>query len=316
MDYNCRPMHTVTVTVTVPATTANLGPGFDCLGLALGLYNELTLGPAESGLVVTVAGEGAGTIPAGADNLVLRAAERVFAQVGRRPPGLRLHQRNAIPVGSGLGSSAAATLAGILAADALVDGRLSRNDVLRLATEMEGGHADNVAPALVGGLVLVNREAGEFLLEPLPVADLRLLVVLPAFELPTAVARAALPPQVPLDDAIFNAARTALLIRALAEGDYAKIGRAMHDRLHQPYRLPLIPGMAAAFAAARQAGAAGVALSGAGPSLIAFAPSGHEQIAAAAIDAFHQAGLPARSWLLTPDHQGALVRQSAPSLIN
>jgi homoserine kinase len=313
IEYNGRMS---SITVTVPATTANLGPGFDCLGLALGLHNEVTLTPAESGLEVAVEGEGAGLIPAGPGNLVLRAADRVFEQVGRRPAGLRLRQRNAIPVGSGLGSSAAATLAGILAANALVDGRLSRNDVLHLATELEGGHADNVAPALVGGLVLVMQEAGEFILELVRLPDFHVAVVLPELDLPTAVARAALPPQVPLADAIFNAARTALLIRALAEGDYAKIGRAMHDRLHQPYRLPLIPGMAAAFVAARQAGAAGVALSGAGPSLIAFAPTGHEQIAAAASAAFHQAGLPARSWLLAPDHQGALVRQSAPSLIN
>jgi homoserine kinase len=304
------------ITVIVPATTANLGPGFDCLGLALNLYNEVTVTPTASGLEITIVGEGAGTISAGADNLVIRAAERLFHQVGRRPAGLRLHQQNNIPVGSGLGSSAAATLAGILAANALVDGRLSQDDILHLATELEGGHADNVAPALVGGLVLVNREKGDYLLEPVPVPDLRLVIVLPEFDLPTAVARAALPDRVPLADAIFNAGRTGLLVRAFMQGDYAKMGVAMQDRLHQPYRLPLIPGLAAAFAAARHAGAAAVALSGAGPSLVAFAATGHEQIAAAAVAAFGDAGLPARSWLLEPDRQGSLVRQSGSSLIN
>jgi homoserine kinase len=304
------------ITVTVPATTANLGPGFDCLGLALNLYNDVTFTPAASGLEITIAGEGAAAISSGADNLVIRAAGQVFAQVGRRPPGLRVHQQNNIPVGSGLGSSAAATLAGILGANALVDGRLSQDDVLRLATEMEGGHPDNVAPALVGGLVLINQEKGDYLLEPIAVPELRLVIVLPAFDLATAVARAALPERVPLADAIFNAGRTGLLVRALMLGDYAKMAVAMQDRLHQPYRLPLIPGMAAAFAAAQEAGAAGVALSCAGPSLVALAAARHEHIAAAAVAAFHQAGLAARSWILSPDRQGSLVRQPGSSLIN
>jgi homoserine kinase len=304
------------ITVTVPATTANLGPGFDCLGLALNLYNEVTFISTASGLEITITGEGAGKISSDADNLVVRAAARVFARVGRRPPGLRIHQQNNIPVGSGLGSSAAATLAGILGANALVDGRLSQSDVLNLATEIEGGHPDNVAPALVGGLVLIIQEKGNYLLEHVEVPDLRLVIVLPELDLPTAVARAALPERVPLADAIFNAARTGLLVRAFAQGDYAKMALAMQDRLHQPYRLPLIPGLASAFAAAQDAGAAGVALSGAGPSLVAFAAAGHEQIAAAAVAAFRQAGLPARSWLLAPNHYGALVRQSGLSLIN
>lgn len=304
------------ITVTVPATSANLGPGFDCLGLALALYNEVTFTTTGGGLDITVAGEGAGKIPAGADNLIIRAAERVFAKTGGRPAGLRVHQQNNIPVGSGLGSSAAATLAGILGANALVDGRLGQNGILQLATEMEGGHADNVAPALLGGLVLVNQEKGRFLLDPIALPNIRVVIVLPDFDLTTAVARAALPERVPLADAVFNASRTALLVRALQAADYAKIGVAMQDRLHQPYRLPLIPGMAAAFAAARKAGAAGVALSGAGPSLIAFAAARHEQIAAAAVAAFGDAGLVARSWLLSPDRQGSLVRLPTSSLVN
>ncbi|MEW5988225.1 MAG: homoserine kinase, partial [Chloroflexota bacterium] len=262
------------VTVTVPATTANLGPGFDCLGLALGLYNEVTFTETAAGLAIQVTGEGSDRLPADDSNLVVRAAERLFQLAGRRPPGLRVQQRNTIPIGSGLGSSAAAVLGGMLAANALVGYPLARDEVLALAAGVEG-HPDNVAPALLGGLVLAlaadeestltpaplpgRERGGRLLVEQIDVPPLQVVVVLPAFELPTAVARAALSQQVPLTDAVFNAGRLGLLLRALARGDWAKLGAAMQDRLHQPYRLPLVPGLTEAMAAARAAGAAGVA---------------------------------------------------------
>ena len=301
-----------TVTVTIPATTANLGPGFDCLGLALGLYNEVTLAAAPAGtypndLHITIYGEGAGRLPGDARNLVAQAAARIFAHLGHGPAGLHITQHNRIPVGSGLGSSAAAVLGGMLAANALVDGGLSQAEILRLAAAMEG-HPDNVVPAGLGGLVLINQAAdGQLHVEPIPLPPQQVVIVLPDFDLPTATARAALPRQVPLADAIFNAGRLALLVRALAAGDYQRLPLAMQDRLHQPYRLPLIPGMAAAFAAAYAAGAAGVALSGAGPSLLAFAPDNHQAIAAAIQAAFAPAGLPSRAWILPVDAQGAQV---------
>lgn len=293
-------------TVTVPATTANLGPGFDCLGLALGLYNTLEVRPREAGLLVRVAGEGRGVIALDRSNLMVAAMERLFAQAGRKMPGLELQQRNCIPVSSGLGSSAAATLAGLLAANQLLGQPLSSQELLEVAVSIEG-HPDNMAPALYGGLVLAMHGEGGLVVERLPVAALRAVVVLPDFTISTPEARAALPQQVALADAVYNSGRVGLLLRALAQGDYEKLAWAMDDRLHQPYRVPLVPGMQAAFDAARAAGAQGVALSGAGPSVLAFAAQGHEAVGEAMREAFAAAGLASRMWVLDVDREGSKV---------
>jgi homoserine kinase len=292
-------------TVSIPATSANLGPGFDCLGLALDLRNEIHFEVAD-GLEVEIRGEGSGSLPEDADNIAVQAAERVFAMVGRRPPGMKLLLHNRIPVGSGLGSSAAAVVGGILGAAALVDSPFRKSDVLGLAAEMEG-HPDNVAPALHGGLTLVVPDGIGFLVEPLPVAGLTVVVVLPDVHLPTARARAALPAHVPLADAVFNIGRAGLLLSVLRSGDFRRLRWAIQDRLHQPYRLDLIPGMARAFDAAYEAGADGVALSGAGPSLVALARANHSQIEQAIIEAFAAEGLNSRGWILPITQRGAVV---------
>jgi homoserine kinase len=296
------------VRVMIPATTANLGPGYDCLGMALTLYNEVVFEETAGGLSITVAGEGEGRLPADETNLVVRAAGWLFERVGRWPAGLRVGQVNGIPAGSGLGSSAAAVVGGLVAANALVDGGLERAELLALATEIEG-HPDNVAPALYGGLTLVVEDDGRLLVEPIAVRPMQVVVVLPDFDLPTAAARAALPKQVPHGDAVFNAGRLGLLLRALEAGELGRLGVAMQDRLHQPYRLPLVPGLAAAFAAGRAAGAAAVALSGAGPSVIAFAAEGHEGIGEAMAAAFAAAGLSSRRWLLGVETAGVRVEK-------
>lgn len=300
------------VKVTIPATTANLGPGFDCLGLALGLYNEVTLDDVGEGLSIAIAGEGQDVLATDDGNLVVRAAESVFRRVGRRPRGLRIRQHNEIPVGSGLGSSAAATVGGILGANALVDGDLSMAEMLQLASDLEG-HPDNTAAALFGGLILVVEVSGTFHVERIKIASMEIVVVLPGVELATADARAALPESVPLSDAVFNAGRVGLLVRALEEGDYRKLGMAVQDRLHEQYRIPLIPGMNAAFEAAKETGAVAVALSGAGPSLVAFADRNHERIMGAICHAFRQAGIECRSWLLPVDFHGSRMRQHEES---
>ncbi|MFW5942089.1 MAG: homoserine kinase [Chloroflexota bacterium] len=297
----------MSVTVTVPATTANLGPGFDCLGLALSLHNTVILETAPAGLTILVEGEGVDALPMDDSNLVVRAIERLFAFCGHEATGLHITLRNRIPVASGLGGSAAAVLGGLLAANRFLDQPLPLQDILTLATEMEG-HPDNVAPALHGGLVLVNRHDGRLLVERIRVPALRAVVVLPDVALPTLEARAILPADVPLADAAFNAGRAALLVRALSQGDYDKLGVAMQDRLHQPYRLPLIPGMPRAFGAALSAGAAGVALSGAGPSVVAFAADNHQAIGEAMSQAFAAAGLDSRVWILEVDTAGSSVR--------
>ncbi|MCB0014896.1 MAG: hypothetical protein KDE34_23435, partial [Anaerolineales bacterium] len=160
------------VTVTVPATTANLGPGFDCLGLALNLHNTVTFRPVEQGLKISVAGEGAEAIPTDESNLVYRAAQQLFQVVGRKPAGLIIEQNNCVPASSGLGSSASAVVAGLAGANALINAGFSQSALLDMAAEMEG-HADNVAPAFLGGLVLCNSlnqpgEPGQFHTEQIP----------------------------------------------------------------------------------------------------------------------------------------------------
>ena len=295
------------VTVSVPATTANLGPGFDCLGLALTLYQRVTMTAlAVPALEISARGEDAEKIPTDASNLVLQSAELVFTRLGRRPPGLRIEQENEIPIGSGLGSSSSAVLAGMFGANALLGTPLTQAEILQMATDLEG-HPDNVAPAVHGGLILGVQGPEGLIVEPITVPPLQVVVVLPAVMLLTSEARAALPREVPLQDAIFNSSRVALLVRALAAGQLDKLAVAMDDRLHQPYRLPLIPGLAEAFAAARAAGAAGVAISGAGPSIIAFAAQGHQAIGEAAAAAFAAQGLPSRMWLLKVDTRGTCV---------
>lgn len=296
------------VTVTIPATSANLGPGFDCLGLALNLFHTVTFTSTPSpGLTIAAYGEDAHKVPADESNLVWQSARLLFErQQQPPPPGLHIRQENEIPVGSGLGSSSTAVLAGLFGANALMGEPLSRVEVLQIATDLEG-HPDNVASAVYGGLILGVQTENGLLVEPIETPPLEVVVVLPDVRLLTSEARAALPAHFSLADVIFNSSHLALLIRALQSADYALLAAAMQDRLHQPHRIPLIPGMAAAFAAAKEAGAAAVALSGAGPGLIAFAPGGHEAIGAAAAAAFAGHGLSSRRWLLAVDRGGTAV---------
>jgi len=297
------------VTVSVPASTANLGAGFDCLALALNLRNVVELWDTGrgSGLEIDVEGEGEERLPLDASNLIYRAAERVFAAVGRRPGGLlRLHAVNGIPLGSGLGSSAASVVGGLAAANALVDGKLSREALLRMAYELEG-HPDNAAAALFGGLTLVSAAGEELMVRALPAPAMRVSVCLPDLRLSTAEARAALPAQVPLADAVFNLGRALFTVQALTTNDEALLSWAVADRLHQPYRQKLIPGYATVAAEARKAGALAVALSGAGPSMVAFASARHAEIAAAMQAAFEVNGLRARTFVLPVDRQGVQI---------
>ncbi len=295
------------VTVSIPATSANLGPGFDCLGLALDLRHDVTFSlQSETGLRITADGEDAHKIPLSENNLVFQAAEIVFRRLNWQPSGLHIHQQNRIPIVSGLGSSSSAVLAGMFAANALAGSPFTKQDILQMATDLEG-HPDNVAPAVHGGLVLGIQGSNGLIIERIPIPPLRVMIILPDYQLLTVDARAALPDQIPLQDAIFNTSRIGLLIRALETADFKKLHIAMHDRLHQPYRIQLIPGMKDAFQAAQEAGAAGVALSGAGPSLIAFAPDRHQEICAAAVSAFNQAGYACRTWNLLVDTTGVIL---------
>ncbi len=294
-----------TVRVTAAASTANLGPGFDSLGLALGLRNRIELSPADR-VAVEVQGEGADRLPRGGGNLVLRAANMLYQALGEKPPPLSLRAENAVPLGSGLGSSAAAVVSGLVAANVLSGGRLERGDLLRLAEEIEG-HADNAAAALYGGLVIVAPGSQGPLARTVAIPPMQVAVTLPEMELATHAMRRALPELVPLADAAFNVGRAALVVEALRTGDYELLARAMEDRLHQPYRVPFLPGYGEVEAAARRAGAAAVALSGAGPAVVAFAPVGHEAIARAMAEAFRAAGVEARQFVLPVDVEGTRV---------
>ena len=264
--------------ISVPATSANLGPGFDSLGLALDLRDELEGEVAASGLVVEVTGAGAGVVPLDEDHLVVRAMRRAFDALGGQPTGLRLTCRNAIPHTRGLGSSSAAIVGGLVLARALVDGGPEALDdaaLLELAIEMEG-HPDNVAPALHGGFVISGRdERDEWYAVGAPVdARVSAALFVPPEALSTEVARGLLPPQVPHADAAADAGKAALLVAALGSRP-DQLWRATRDYLHQDYRRPAMPASLDLVDRLRADGLAAV-VSGAGPTVLALVVDGSD----------------------------------------
>jgi homoserine kinase len=262
------------VTVWVPATVANLGPGFDALGVAVRMHLEVEIEPRRDSVEISIEGEGAEHLPADETNLVLRSMSAFFDHVGRRPPGYAVRVRNPIPLGSGLGSSAAAVVAGLLAARSVTNRTVSQTEMVQLATEMEG-HPDNIMPALLGGLVVCYRTvlSGELRSVRMEPSD-RLVPILavPGTGFSTAEARKALPEDVSFDDAQFTASRAALLVAAMTGGFGSEVlAEAMNDRLHEPHRLKLMPETAAVHEELRSAGLP-VSLAGAGPSLLVVIP--------------------------------------------
>jgi len=299
------------VTVSAPASTSNLGPGFDCLGLALDLRNELTLELVEgrAPAIVDIEGEGARTLPRGESNLLVRAARRILPKdlTGR----LVFKAVNRIPLARGLGSSSAAAVAGLWAGAHLFGTlRRSEDELESMAVEFEG-HPDNVAPCVHGGLtasLVVDGRASTRRLNLHP--SFSAVVGVPEFELATEKARAVLPKKVPLADVVFNTSRALLLVRALETGRTRGLHALMDDRLHQPYRARLVPGLADALAAAVKAGAAGAALSGSGPSVFAFVEGGGGRRVGEAIRrAFAAKRVKARALELNVDLQGVRVER-------
>ena len=257
------------VTVRVPASSANLGPGFDALGLALTLFDDVTGEVIDGGLAVEVAGEGSGAVPLDDRNLVVRAMYAAFDLLGERPPGLRLSCANAIPHGRGLGSSAAAIVGGIVLARALVDDGAARLDdmaALQLAGDLEG-HPDNVAAALLGGLTIAWLDGDSIGVERLDSAT-AVTVFVPPDAVSTKKARGLLPDQVPHRDASHNAGRAALLVVAMTSAPHRLLA-ATDDRLHQSYRSEAMPDSYALMQALR-ADAVPAIISGAGPTVLAF----------------------------------------------
>jgi homoserine kinase len=263
-----------TITLRVPATSANCGPGFDSLGLALSMYNEFTytISDVEFGFKLEVEGEGADYLKPSGRNLAFASFLDVWNQVkGRQRVGIKIHMKNNIPLARGLGSSSTAIVAGIAAANALSGAQLPKKELLVYANGLEG-HPDNVAPAIFGGFTISYVVEGKpDTIKVLPPKLLKFIAVVPERPLSTAVARKAIPPVVPHKDAIFNSSRAALLVAALLQGEFQYLPFALEDRLHQPYRAHLIAGLPDVFAAAKAAGAYNCIISGAGSTLMAYA---------------------------------------------
>jgi homoserine kinase len=299
------------VHVRVPATSANLGPGFDALGLALALYNDVEAREAD-GVTVAVAGEGASELPRGPDNVVARGVRLAFEAAGRPFKGVALECTNRIPPARGLGSSAAAWVGGLVAGNALSGGALTRDALLAQATRAEG-HPDNVAAALLGGITVSCPGAdGTVTAVSLPVPDaITWVVLVPAISSSTVEARAVLPASVPRADAIFNVQHVALLLAALQARRGDALGAALDDRLHQPYRAALFPWMPSVIEAARRAGALGCVLSGAGPSLLAAVSGGGETVARAMETALRAAGVEGHARTYAVDTAGATLSRAS-----
>jgi homoserine kinase len=292
------------VTVRVPATSANIGPGFDVLGLALSLHNVVTAEESD-GVTVTIEGEGTGSLPTGAHNVVARGVRQAFEAAGRPFRGVALRCVNQIPPSRGLGSSAAAWVAGLVAGNALAGGGLPCDALLDAAARAEG-HPDNVAAALLGGLTVSCASGDRITAISLPVPTaLRWVVLVPEAQGSTREARAVLPPTVPRADAVFNLQRVSLLLAALGAGRLDLLPTALDDRLHQPARWRLFPWLPAAVAAARAAGALGCVLSGAGPSLLAAVEGPGESVARAMEAALRAEGGSGRAVALSVDATGA-----------
>jgi homoserine kinase len=295
--------------VRVPATTANIGPGFDCLGLALDLWNEVRFTLAGDEIVVTVEGSSPAGLPRDENNLVAQAFLRLCDAAGSQAPaGIRIHCDVRVPISSGLGSSSTAIVAGLLGANTLVGRPFDREAILELAADMEG-HPDNVAAALLGGLTIAVQKDDRLLTKKILVPEVHVALAVPDLPVSTTASRAELPTEVSMTDAVFNLQRTPLVVEALRTGDYPLLSQVMDDRLHQAARLKHIPGGRGAWRAAQNAGAAAVAISGSGPSLIAFVSLATDatRIARVMAEAFAAEGITAIPLGLAASAAGATV---------
>jgi homoserine kinase len=290
------------IKIRVPATSANLGPGFDCLGLALNIWNEISFESAEK-LSYHATGEGAEKLNKGTKNLLTKAFARLYEVCGKEMKGVKIHTQNKILMSSGLGSSAAAIVAGLFGANEMLGNPLNKNELLKLATDMEG-HPDNVAPALLGGLVVSVVSANEVIARRYEIPEFTIVIVKPGVDLPTRVARAVLPKSFSRTDAIYNIGRAALVVDAFRTGDLDLLQKVMDDRIHQPYRLKHITGGISAYKTAKRFGAA--ALSGAGPSIIAFVPLENAEQAKREISSvFEERGINSRGIVTHPSQLGS-----------
>lgn len=294
------------VRIKVPGSTANLGPGFDTLGMALSLYAWIEL-KRDDRTTFQLYGDEMNGIPEDKSNLIYKVAQMVFDEAGISVPELAISMYSDIPLTRGLGSSASAIVGALAAANELIGSPLPSSKLFDMATNLEK-HPDNVGASLFGGIIAAawdGNHADYVRIEP--PANLECLVVIPDFQLSTAKAREALPKQLSLSDAVYNISRSSLMTAALASGRLDLIGAAMQDRIHQPYRAALVPGMAEILKEATKHGALGIALSGAGPSLIALITRGDDRtegLRSYLIETMKNEGISASSLLLQPDTEG------------
>lgn len=294
--------------IRVPATSANMGSGFDSIGIALQLYNNLWFEEIERGVDIEVKNKQDINIPTDKTNLIYRTMVDFYAEIGKIPPGIRLIQEDNIPVTRGLGSSAACIVAGLLAANSMSGCNYSRDDLAQIAAKIEG-HPDNSNPALFGGMVVGALDDNEMRFVKLSLPDkLSFAIMVPDFPVSTEDSRAVLPEMVTRQDAIYNSSRTGLLVASMIAGDIDNLKMAMGDRLHQPYRKQLIPEMDRIFKASRNYGAVGAYLSGAGSTLVAVlsdnSMNGFYEKMSAYLDSMPH------NWKLTilkPDTEGATI---------
>lgn len=294
--------------IKVPATSANMGPGFDSIGVALELYNHLWFEEIEQGVEIIVKKEHEIKIPTDKNNLIYKTMVDFFAETGNVMPGVRLIQKDDIPMVRGLGSSAACIVAGLLAANHMSGCHYSREQLAQIAAKIEG-HPDNSNPALFGGMVVGALDHNEMRHVKLDLPkDLVFAIMVPDFPVSTEDSRKVLPDMYTKADAIFNASRAALLVASIYAGNYENLAMAMQDRIHQPYRSQLIPDMDRIFKAAKNYGALATYLSGAGSTLMAVLTDDKAEVFQQKMAAYLKA-IP-NEWQLTllkPDTKGALL---------
>lgn len=299
------------VRVKIPATTANLGCGYDTFGMALGYYNYVSVEKAAS-FSVNIIGEGQKFLQGSSSNLVVRSAIAAFELAGQTVPNLAFTCENNIPLSRGMGSSSSAIVGGIYAANEIMGRTLSMQQMLDLAISIEG-HPDNVAPALYGGFTVCANEAGVQYTKRVEVPDsLQAVLAIPNFQVSTKKARAIMPKQVALEDAVYNMSHAAYLALALDQGDISGFGAMLSDRLHQPYRFSLIKGAEDVIEAAIAAGAIGCVISGSGPSMISFTENDDilkNNISAAMSEAFADNGVEAKIIVVGMDNAGTIVAE-------
>lgn len=295
------------VRVKIPATTANLGPGFDCMGIALNLYNYVEIEEIKKGLIIQVKGDGEKSLETNEKNLVFTAANKIFRINNYNYTGLHICLYNNIPIARGLGSSAASIVGGMMAANNISNNILDFDTLMKLAVEMEG-HPDNIVPAMTGGFAasVNNNDTIQYIKSEVP-EKLRFIVCVPDFNLKTSDARKVLPEEIPLEDAIFNISRAVVLSSAIMKGDTNFFNLFGEDKLHQPYRSKLVPGIKQVMESAKKAGALGAFLSGAGPSIIAITKNDTEIIAQQMMKTFMEHGITSQIIISEASKTGAEV---------